>query len=134
MFKRIEAILIAIIGVFAPIQPMLITVFALILIDFTTGVVAAYKRGEKITSSGMRRTISKLVVYEIGLMTGFLVETFLLSGVLPVVKLVAAAIGMVEIKSIFENLDSISGGSVFKTIVQSLGSANEIKDKIKSEE
>lgn len=66
-----------------------------------------------------------MVVYQIAVITGFLCETYLLNGVIPVSKLVAAAIGMVEIKSIFENCNSILGYDLFKQVIQKLGSDND---------
>jgi len=117
-------LLVSITAVFAPINSTIITVFILILSDLILGVYAAMKRGEEITSAGLRRTISKLFVYEMVVLTSFLGETYLLGGILPVVKLVAGVIGITEIKSILENSGDITGLN-FKTVIKRLGSKND---------
>lgn len=114
----------AALAVFAPIQAVVITVGVLIFADLATGIWAAKKRGEVIKSSKMRDSITKLLIYQTVIMTGFLVETFLLDGLLPVVKLAAAVIGMVELKSLLENANSILGRDLFKEILSKLGSKN----------
>src|SRR5574337_962739 len=92
-------IMLAGIAALAPIHAILISVGVMILADLVTGIWAAKTRGEKITSAAMRRTISKILVYNISVITGFLLETYLLSSIFPVAKLVAGVIGLVEMKS-----------------------------------
>ena len=75
----------------------------------------------------MRRTISKIFIYQMSVISGFLLETYLLGGSIPVSKIVAGVIGMVEFKSILENSNYIVGGDVFKMILQKLGSDNDSK-------
>lgn len=116
--------LLAALAVFAPIQAVVITVGILIFADLATGIWAAKKRGESIESARMRDSITKLLIYQTVIMTGFLVETFLLDGFIPVVKLAAAVIGMVELKSLLENANSILGRDLFKEILSKLGSKN----------
>lgn len=118
-------LLLSVIAVLTPIKAIMIVTGILIFVDLILGIWAAIKRSEQIKSSAMRRTISKMVVYQIAVITGFLCETYLLNGVIPVSKLVAAAIGMVEIKSIFENCNSILGYDLFKQVIQKLGSDND---------
>jgi hypothetical protein len=78
-------------------------------------------------SSVMRRTISKIVIYQLAVISGFLVELYILGGgFLPISKIVAAVIGMVELKSILENCDSILGYSLFKSVIKKLGSENDV--------
>jgi Bacteriophage holin family len=126
------ALFLSALSVLAPIKPMLITVGILILMDAVTGIYAAYKRKEPISSAAMRRTVSKLLVYQGVVISGFLLELNLLDHLIPVAKLVAGAIGVVEFKSILENSNSIMGVDIFKSIIDKLGSDNAIpstKDK-----
>jgi hypothetical protein len=128
----------ALIAVLAPAKALLISVGFLILADLVTGVWAAIKRKEAIKSSALRRTISKLVVYQIAVISGFLVETYMLENIFPVSKVVASVIGLVELKSILENANSILGQDLFKSVVARLGSENdklkeEIKQQVKDE-
>jgi len=48
----------------------------------------------------------------------------LMGGALPVSKLAAARIAVVEGKSVLENCDAISGAPVFGAVIDRLGSAN----------
>jgi len=120
-----KSILISAFAVFAPIYAIMASVGFLIFADLILGIVAAKKRGEKIKSSAMRRTVSKILVYQLAIMTGFICETYLIGGLIPISKLVAAVIGSVEIKSIFENCDSINGEPILGKIIKKLGSDND---------
>jgi len=108
----------------APIKAVMITVGILIMADALTGMYAAHKRGEKLSSAAMRRTISKMMVYQGVVICGFLLEANLLDHFVPVAKIVAGAIGMVEFKSILENANSIMGINIFKSVIDKLGSEN----------
>lgn len=120
----LKSIAMAILIVFAPIQAVLTTVLALCVVDLFTGVLAARKRGEKITSRGLRQTIGKLVIYEIGICLGFLCETYLTGASIPIVKIIGAIVGAAELKSNLENLDVINGSPIFASLIKGL-----VKDK-----
>lgn len=111
-------------AVFAPIKGVLITTGILIGLDLLSGVAAARKRGETISSAKLRNTVTKCLIYQTAVLSGFLVEIYMLSGVLPISKLVAGVIGVTEMKSVLENFDVILGGSLFKTLIEKLGSSN----------
>jgi hypothetical protein len=97
--------------------------------DLVTGIWAALKRGEKVSSAAMRRTVSKIFIYQLAVVSGFMLETYILEGILPVAKIVAGVIGMVEFKSILENSNHIVGGDIFKLVIQKLGSENDSNKK-----
>lgn len=115
---------------FAPIHTILVVVFFLLIIDLITGIIAARKRGEKITSAGLRRTMSKIMIYETAIVVGFLLQ-HLLGNILPISNIVAAGFAVVEGTSLFENLNTISGKDIFRTVILKLGSAN---DKVTKKE
>lgn len=127
MSPWIKALGVAIIAALAPIHAMLITVHVLIATDAVTGVWAALKRDEKISSAGLRRTITKTFVYMMSIICAYLCETHLIKGILPLANIAAGAIGVVELKSILENADKIMGGSLFKSLIEKLGSVNDKK-------
>jgi hypothetical protein len=122
--RILEAFFVSLWAIFAPIHASIISVFVLIFSDLITGILAARKRKEPITSAGLRRTITKLFVYETAMMLGFISEKYLLGGLLPVSKLVAAMAGIVELKSIFENMDELSGQNLLGSILAKLNSTN----------
>jgi len=124
----INGLIISTVSVLAPIQAVMLTVGALIVFDLVTGVMAARKRGEVVKSAALRRTVSKLVIYQIAVISAFLVETFLLKGALPISKITAGIIGTVELTSIFENVNTVYGSNIFKKVLGMLGSTND-KDK-----
>lgn len=115
----------AAVAVLAPIHAVMIVVGVLIFIDLATGLFAALKRKEPISSSAMRRTISKFFVYQIAVVTAFIVETYLLHNILPATKFVSMVIGMVELTSVLENCNTIYGGNLFKSLIKHLGSKND---------
>jgi len=117
----------SVMAVFAPVKTMIATVIILILADLVTGIIAAVKRKEKISSAGIRRTFTKFCVYNTGILLGFLVETYLLHGFLPVSKIAAGLIGVVEMKSVYENLDQLTEQPIFKALIDKLGSVNDVK-------
>lgn len=116
--------LIVALSIFAPIKTMLIACGALIVADMLTGMVAARKRKEEIKSAEMRRSVTKMFVYQIAIMSAFVLETYMLEGLLPVSKIVAGVIGMVEFKSILENASTIAGQDILKLVMDKLGSKN----------
>lgn len=124
--ELLKAVFLSILAVFAPIKMIIITVGVLIFADMFLGIWAAHKRGEDITSAGMRRSVSKLTVYQVAILTGFLVETYLLGGLISITSLVAGVIGTVEVVSLLENAQEITGTD-FRAIIKKLGSKNDDK-------
>lgn len=121
---RADLLLISSLAVIAPVKGIMVAVGALIFFDLVTGVMAARKRGERITSAALRRTISKLVVYQMSVLSGFILETYLISDIVPIAKLVAGVIGMVECLSVAENMKTVTGVDITQ-IFKKLGSQND---------
>lgn len=123
--RVLKDLLLAIVTVLTPVKPAAITVAILIIVDFILGILAASKRKEKITSAGLRRTVTKLFVFELVLILGFLTETYLTGDLFPLVKIVSAFVGLVELKSIMENLNEINGDPILAALITKLGSEND---------
>lgn len=111
--------------VLAPIKAAMAVAGVLIVADLITGIWAAYKRGEAITSAGLRRSITKMLVYQATIILAFLVEKYMLDGVLPITKIASSFIGITELKSVLENLNNASGGQLLKNLINKLGSDND---------
>lgn len=126
ILKNIGIMLLAI---FAPAQEMILTCLVLIIVDLITGIVAAKKTGQPISSAGIRRTISKIFIYETAIMMGFLTQKYLLSDGAPVAGMIAGVIGLTELTSILENLNKIQGTDMLKSVINKLGSSNDDKPK-----
>lgn len=119
----------SVLAVFAPIKTVIITTGVLVVADLITGLLAARKQKIPITSSGLKQTVGKFFLYEVALLLAFITEVYLLGNFLPASKLVAALIGVTELKSVLENLDILHGSSLFKSLVSRLLQTEE--DKIK---
>lgn len=117
----------AILAVFAPIQGMLVTALVLIVVDLITGVMAARKQGTPITSAGFRRTASKLLVYEIAIAIAYLAQHYLMNDAIPAASIVSGFVGLTELTSCMENLNTLSGANLLKTVIDKLGSQNQSK-------
>jgi len=125
----LRSLLLAVLAVFAPIKPMILATFVLASVDLVVGILAARKQGHQITSSGLKRTVGKIFLYEAAILMSFVAETYLLGNVMPVTKLVAGMIGATELKSVLENLDIINGSSLFTAMVSKL--VNSENNKVK---
>jgi hypothetical protein len=115
-----KAIIVSFLALFAPTGPMLAAVFALVFSDLILGLLCAHKMKEPITSSRLKQTVYKLCLYEISIILAFVCETWLTGALIPITKLVAGAIGLVEMLSILENLNCLTGTKVFQPILDRL--------------
>jgi len=115
LYVWMKAAVLSLVGFFAPIHTLIFALGALVLIDFITGIYAAAKREEKITSSGMKRTVAKGLLYQLAILAGYVFDT-----ITPelgfVARVVAVTIAVVEMKSILENVASVTGVD-FRTLV-----------------
>ena len=127
--KHLGALLISTLAVFAPIKGMIIVAGLAVIVDLITGIVAAKKRGEEIKSSKIGITVSKLIIVETAILMCFLIQTYLLDNAFPLVNWVAGVIGVHQIYSIMENLNSISGNQLFTSILTKLTSINHEEKK-----
>lgn len=109
MKQILSNLVVAVMAVLAPIQSIMIVVAILIGADFITGIMKAYKLKEAITSRALARSIYKMCFYQLAVLSAFLLETYLIPGVLPVTKLVAGVIGLTEFLSILENTQKVTG-------------------------
>lgn len=108
---------VSLLAVFAPIKPAAIACLVLVFVDLITGVIAASRRGEAITSAKLKTTVIKLFIYEMAILMAFLAQQYLTGTVLPVCNLTTSVIGLTEMKSVLENLDSISGVNLFQALI-----------------
>lgn len=103
---------------------MLIAAAVLIFIDLITGMAAARKRHEPITSAGIGRSVAKLLVYEIAIALAFIAEKYLTGPNIPLSHIVASLVGVTELLSCYENINELSGQNLLKSIIDKIGSQN----------
>lgn len=124
VLKFLEAGIVSLVAIFAPVHKLLLATGVMIFGDLITGILASRKRGAPITSAGLRRTLTKIVVYEAAICFAFIAEQYI-SDLLPFVKMASAMIAVVELKSIYENLNAASGMDLLKGMINKLGSVND---------
>lgn len=121
----VKGLLLSLIAILSPIQAVILTVFILVISDLITGMIVAYKKKQQISSAAMRRSVSKLLIYESAIILGYICQAYLTGDFLPFAKIVGGLIGLVEITSIYENLNFLSGNNLFKGLIKRLGSLND---------
>lgn len=80
----------------------------IVLVDLYSGRLAAKHRGEAIISKHYRNTVRKYILYMLGILIAELfVRVFQLP--IPLTYMVAGVVALTEIKSIFENIETVTG-------------------------
>lgn len=123
-----KGIAIASLAVLAPARPLFLAAMALVALDTLTGVMAARKRGVRISSAGFRRTLAKATAYTLAILCAFVAGNWLLGSGIWVAKLVSGAIGVTEATSCLENCSTIAGQDLFRAVISKLTSKNDAKD------
>jgi len=98
-----------------PIQSFLVFTVFLVFMDMGSGILAAMKRGDRINSKGLGRTITKCISYYMVILSaqGF-VNVFEVTDYLT--WAMAFLITITEFKSLIENVEEITGTEIWKTI------------------
>ena len=118
MGKHIAALLIAITAILTPAVPIIIFTGALIFSDTATGIWAAVKRKEKITSRALGRTATKIVLYSAVILLTFGFEVFFPAlQYVHMGQIASGYICLVELKSIYENVSDITGLDIWSHLV-----------------
>jgi uncharacterized membrane protein len=93
---------------FIPIKGFLLFTVAVVFADTITGIKAAKKEGQKISSKGLYRTTEKIVVYFTSILIFELAKnTFSIP--FPITYMVAMMISATELFSVAENVQRITG-------------------------
>jgi hypothetical protein len=112
-------------AVFLPIKELMLTIGFLVGADMVVGIWKALKLKQRIRSRRMSDTITKLLLYQIAIMSGFLIETFIISELIPITKLVATVIAVIEFKSIIESIESVTGKDLWSKLKTIIGRKSE---------
>ena len=121
-----------------PIKPLICLVGLMIILDTISGIFKAKKIHEKITSKKLSRVISKMLLYQCGLVTFFILEKFLLGEFIVafssiqflLTKIVAVFFCGVEMMSLNENIKVVYGQNFFQLFKAMLLRVKETKDQI----
>lgn len=102
---------------FAPTFHLLLAIGFMVAVDFITGVLAAKKNKEEITSKKMRATGIKLLGYMLTILVAHVFQKHFLPEI-EVMKIVAGLLAFFELKSLDENMKTITGKSIFKQFLK----------------
>lgn len=125
MFLKGKVWFLAVLTVFLPIKELMLTIGFLVGADMVVGIWKALKTGQRIRSRRMSDTITKLMLYQLAIMSGFLIETFIISELLPITKLVATVIAIIEFKSIIESIEAVTGKDLWSKLKLIIGRKSE---------
>jgi hypothetical protein len=115
------ALLTMIAAYFSPIYVVGLCILGFVFVDFITGIVAARKRKEKISSHTMKNSVIKLLCYYATLILAFVLQKEIITfDWFTAVKFTGALICIAEFKSILENMFCITGNNVFTDIFTKL--------------
>lgn len=106
-----------ILGFFVDIQAFIYLVLLLVGIDMVTGIIAATKRKDKINSRRMARTVEKLLLYLLAIISAHAVKVVIMEAA-PITYIVTTSIVLVEFKSIIENVESVTDVDIWSKIKQ----------------
>ncbi len=112
-----------------PISPFIFLTFGLVVGDLTTGIMAAAKRGERITSKGLSRSIAKFVLYSVAIVSSRGMEQVYFQG-FPLVFTVAGYICATEFWSLLENVGAVTGADIISAVS---GKLKELKPPTKTQ-
>jgi hypothetical protein len=137
MNKFFYSFIMAIVTFFSPIHGLLLAVGAMIFMDTILGVTKAVKLEgwESVTSRRASVIISKFLLYQLTVITFFIIDFYLLNEFTRihynndylVTKLVTLSLCFVEAKSIDENIKSIFGFSIWTNLKQFFIRTQELK-------
>ena len=121
LINYFKGILITLIAFFSPLNPLLLTVMFATMMDMVISIWAQYKLGKtKIKARKMSHTISKLLLYFGCILVLYTIEINLLDGSIPLSKIAATLISLVEFKSIDESYKQLQGYSLWDMIQNKL--------------
>lgn len=98
-----------------PVQNAIIVTVLIVFLDLVLGVSASLKEGYRISSRSLRRTVSKILVYEITIILAYVIEAYMID--YPLLKAATGLIGIVEGKSCLENLYRLTKVDLLKIII-----------------
>ncbi len=120
LLNHLNSCFVAIIAVIAPVKALLLTIGFLIAVDFIFGLWRAKKCNEEITSRKMSNTVSKMILYNLAILSVYLLDKHIIQTGLSLEKIAAGLIGIIEIKSVDESFSKIFGFSLWDKIAKAI--------------
>jgi len=92
----------------------------LLVIDLITGIWKSLKRHHPITSKKLGDTIKKIILYNIAIITAFLVQHLIAMEAVKLMWFLAVLISVKEFKSIIENIEVITNTKLWDFLVRQI--------------
>lgn len=118
---KVKIWLLACFSILLPIKPLIITVGFLCIADMVVGIWKAIKNKETISSKRMSDTVTKLMLYQLAIVSGFLIEKYVIEELVPITKTIGTVISIIEFKSIVESIESVTGKKLLSAIKTAIG-------------
>lgn len=134
LFLKTKYWVLALVTIFLPIKELMITIGFLVGADMVVGIWKAVKLGLKIRSRRMSDSITKMLLYQLAIVSGFLIETYIIEQLIPITKLIATVIAVIEFKSIVESIESVTGKDLWAKIKTLVGRKNEDINEIMNDD
>jgi len=101
---------------FLPVSKFIAAITILIIADYITGTKAAKKKGERISSRGMRRTVEKIFYYFAAIMLTHMTQQIFFPW-FPLVYPLVIFIAWTELRSTLENISEVTGNNVAAVVI-----------------
>jgi hypothetical protein len=119
-----------------PITGMLLAVGFAIFLDTITGIWKSRKNGVPIRSRKLSAVISKMFLYQLTIILFFLIDWFILNGILKSIfttellltKVLSLVLISIEVVSINENYKAVRGVDLWESLKKLLSRAKELKN------
>lgn len=141
MKAKLFLMITSMLAVIAPVFPMIYIAILAILIDTAFGIWRSVKKGgwKSIRSRRLSHVISKSLLYSGAILFTFLIEKYIAADLiaqfvavdLVMTKVIAFFCVVVEVKSINESYESVTGKNMLKALRGFITRAKEEADKLK---
>ena len=129
-FLKTKTWVLACMSIFLPIRELMLTIGFLVGADMVVGIWKALKTGQQIRSRRMSDTITKMLLYQLAIVSGFLIEKYIITDMLPIAKLIGSVIAIIEFKSIVESIESVTGQNLWTKIKEVIGRKSDDIDNL----
>lgn len=132
---HLDKIIPALFAFFLPIAGILCAVGGFIILDTIVGVWKARKLKEKVTSKKLSKIISKMLIYQLVVITFFLLDSFIINDFIlsffsiqfALTKVIALVLISIEVFSIDESFGQATGQGLFGHLSKLIGKVKNLK-------
>ena len=117
--QHLLALLGSLVVYFQPVYSILLLVGFFVTMDTIAAMTAAYKQGEPITSRKFRAVFPKFIIYGVAVLVSHVIQRQFFPDI-PATKIIAGYIVYSELLSIDENIEKITGQSMFRLFIKML--------------